>query len=430
VEVVVSAERWRRARWVIPTVLVVLAVSGVIAYRVFAPHETLTRPTVAYPENVVITDPRPFSELRAAPLVVENRLRIYAEKWRVWADAPVGERYESTPYWAFRRWPAQVVGVATAQTSNGPVVVTQWSDGELVALDARKGAIAWRATAAIDPSSYDGRRTGASVVYEPRSLLTARTADQNVVMVIGSHGVHAFDAASGKSLWQKDLPTGCEPTPWTGNGLLVVPECDTSTIHLIGVTDGAEQASWTSPTVPPTPALCELGRVECRMVQVGEQVWLLGADAHLTGVPPLEKGAFLSGDRVVYPVYGGVAARGLTDTALLWSWTGRGDLIAADAVGVYLITEDRTVLSLSPATGHLVALGCASSAPNESWKIGHIYPTGGSYLALERINTSVSSNAADQQYYFGPRPVALVELYPPTKLPVWPGKFAACRPAA
>jgi hypothetical protein len=33
----------------------------------------------------------------------------------------------------------------------------------------------------------------------------------------------------------------------------------------------------------------------------------------------------------------------------------------------------------------------------------------------------------DRQYFYGPRPVALVELYTPTKLPIWPGKFAACR---
>src|SRR5258708_33977214 len=120
--------------------VVALSATAVIAYRVFAPHETLTGPTVAYPEVAVITDERTYSELRAAPVVVEGRLRVYAEKWRVWTDAPVGERYESTPYWAFRRWPAQVVGVLSAQTTSGPVVVTQWSDGEIIALDARKGA--------------------------------------------------------------------------------------------------------------------------------------------------------------------------------------------------------------------------------------------------------------------------------------------------
>ena len=84
---------------------------------------------------------------------------------------------------------------------------------------------------------------------------------------------------------------------------------------------------------------------------------------------------------------------------------------------------------LSPATGHLVAVGCASSAPNEDWQLGHVYPTGGTYLALERI-TNASVRSEDRQYFYGPRPVALVELYTPTKLPVWPGKFAACRPSA
>ena len=93
--------RWRRWLAVGLGVLALLAGSGIIAYRVFAPHEMLTQPTVPYPEVQVITDDRPFSELRAAPLVVEGRLRVYAEKWRVWSDAPVGVRYESTPYWAF-----------------------------------------------------------------------------------------------------------------------------------------------------------------------------------------------------------------------------------------------------------------------------------------------------------------------------------------
>jgi hypothetical protein len=71
-------------------------------------------------------------------------------------------------------------------------------------------------------------------------------------------------------------------------------------------------------------------------------------------------------------------------------------------------------------------LGCAASLPDEGWRIGHAYPSGGNYLALERI-IGQSPEADDRQYFYGPRPVALVELYTPTKLPIWPGKFAACR---
>jgi outer membrane protein assembly factor BamB len=420
--------RWRSILMVLG-VLALLAGSGVVVYRVLAPHETLTAPTVPYPEVALITDERPYSELRAAPLVVEGRLRVYAEKWRVWADAPVGVRYESTPYWAFRRWPAQVVGVVTGQTSTGPLVITQWSDGSLVALDARRGAIAWRGTGPIGERKYDGRRTGASIVYEPRSLLTARAADRIVLLVTGPRAAVAFDLATGQSLWRRELPAGCEPTGWTGAGLLVLSDCKTPSIHLINAVNGSELASFTSPdpAVPPSPSLCELGRTECRLVSVEYKTWLLGADGSVDSVPSLEVGAQLAGERVIYQTGTGVAARRLVDVTPLWTWNGRAKLVGADAAGVYLLTNDRTVLELSPATGHLVAIGCASSESNEDWQLGHVYPTGGTYLALERV-TNASPRSDDQQYFYGPRPVALVELYTPTKLPVWPGKFAACRP--
>jgi outer membrane protein assembly factor BamB len=409
---------------------VALAATAVIGYRVFAPHETLTGPTVAYPGVEVITDERPYSELRAAPLVVEGRLRVYAEKWRVWSDAPVGERYESTPYWAYRRWPAQVVGVVTAQTTSGPVVVTQWSDGEIVALDARRGSIAWRLNAPIAQGRhYDGRRTGASVVYTPRSLLTGRAGQLTVLFVTGPGEVRALNAATGVPLWRHQITGGCEPAAWTGATLLILPDCGGAGLTMLSVVDGAERQRWVSPD-PATvakPSVCELNRSECRLVTVGAEHWLVETTGALTEVPALERGAQFSGDRVVYPTRTGVAARPLTSETPLWTWDGKGSLFAANAIGVYLITQDRTVLGLSPATGHLEVVGCASSRPNEGWQIGHVYPTGGGYLALERT-TNEPPTADDQQYFYGPRPVALVELYTPTKLPVWPGKFAACRP--
>ena len=422
--------RLLRVSAVLVGAVVALVATAVFGYRVFAPHETLTRPTVAYPGVAVITDERPYSELRAAPLVVEGRLRVYAEKWRVWTDAPVGERYESTPYWAFRRWPAQVVGVVTAQTTSGPVVITQWSDGEIVALDARRGAVAWRLTAPIAAGrGYDGRRTGASVVYDPRSLLTARAGQLTVVFVTGPGVVRALNAATGVPLWQREVSGDCEPAAWTGATMLVVPDCAGSALTIVSVVDGAERLRWSSPdpSSTPKPTLCERNRSECRLVTVKASQWLLLATGVLAVAPALEPGAKLSGDRVVYPIPTGVAARSLAGKDPLWTWNGKGTLIAADAVGVYLLTGDRTVLGLSPATGHLEVLGCASSQPNEGWQIGHVHPTGGGYLALERT-TNEPPTADDQQYFYGPRPVALVEMYTPTKLPVWPGKFAACRP--
>jgi len=423
--------RWRRVVLAGLGVLVLLVASGAIAYRVFAPQEVLTSPTVPYPEVQVITDERPFSELRAAPLVVEGRLRVYAEQYRVWSDAPVGVRYETTPYWSFRRWPAQVVGIVLATTKSGTVVVSQWSDGELVAIDARRGVIAWRDTAPIaDGRDYDGRRTGASVVYAPRSLVTAAAPDRTVLIVTAPRQLIGFDAETGARLWQRDLVAECEPAVWTGAGLVAVPACDEPALTFYDIATGTARGEWTSPDpqTPPAPGLCEGNRTECRVVTVGYDTWLLGVDASLTTVPDLERGAQLAGERVIYQTGIGVAARRLTDLDPLWSWQGRGQLISADSAGVYLLTDDRTVLELSPATGHLAAVGCAA-APNEDWRLGHIYPTGtGTYLALERINKGAPPGADDQAHYFGPRPVALVELYPPTKLPQWPGKFAACAP--
>jgi hypothetical protein len=94
---------------------------------------------------------------------------------------------------------------------------------------------------------------------------------------------------------------------------------------------------------------------------------------------------------------------------------------------VYLLSEDHTILGLNPLNGGLAVLGCASMEPNEIWVVGHVHATGEGYIAVERI-TGAPATSTDDEFYFGPRPVALVELYAPTKLPVWPGKFAACNP--
>jgi outer membrane protein assembly factor BamB len=411
--------------------LVGLAGTAVVVYRVFRPRDTLTRPTIPYPAAVMITDERPFSELRAAPLVIEGRLRVYAEARRVWSDAPVGGRYESTPYWAFRRFPAEVVGVVDVETAAGPYIISQWSDSELIALNARTGAIAWRLNTPAAETSYDGRRTGASTVYEPRSLLTARSGDRDVVVVTSNGAVRAFDASTGAILWQAVVPGGCQPVAWTGSGLLAIPDCAGPVVRFRAVENGSPRGVWTpsGSNRPPVPALCQLGRSECRLVTVGAAAWLLtaGPNATFTALPSLEKGAVLAGDRVIYPTATGIAVRRLTDGAPLWTWNGKGALIAADSVGVYLLTADHTLLGLSPVTGRLSVLGCASSKADENWRPGHIYTTDSSYIAIERL-TGAPPSSKDSVYYYGPRPIALVELYPPTKLPVWSGKFAACAP--
>ena len=105
-----------------------------------------------------------------------------------------------------------------------------------------------------------------------------------------------------------------------------------------------------------------------------------------------------------------------------------GRLIAADSAGVYLLTDDRTVLGLSPATGHLSRGRLRLVGAERGLAARPRLPDRRQLPRAGADHQRARPRAEDQQYFYGPRPVALVELYTPTKLPVWPGKFAACRP--
>ena len=166
--------------------LVLVAGAGLVVYRVFAPGEVLAEPTVGYPAAPTPRPPAVLGTLPSAPLIVEGRLRVVADKRQVRADGPVDSRYLNTPYWSFRRWPAELVGVVAA----GGTVVTRWSDGELVGLDARTGRDIWRAKGEkpVIPG-YAGRRTGAPTVYAPPGLFLAG----DTVVVAGATSTQAYD---------------------------------------------------------------------------------------------------------------------------------------------------------------------------------------------------------------------------------------------
>jgi hypothetical protein len=253
------------------------------------------------------------------------------------------------------------------------------------------------------------------------------------LIVTGPGTIVALDAAEGVRRWDRSLPDECRPEVATGAGVLLVADCGGGlSLSLIDAATGRDLGRWpaagvtTDPAARPEPALCEVGRSECRLVVAGPAAWELHTGGELTPVPALEPGARLAGDRVIYPVPTGVAAREIDDKTPLWTWRGAGRLVAADRAGAYLLTDDLMVLGLSPITGRLSVVGCATSAPGQHWRLGHVHSTGTGYLALERLSSNADAGDGDPQYFYGPRPVALVELYPPAKLPVWPGKFAAC----
>ncbi|ROT28072.1 PQQ-binding-like beta-propeller repeat protein [Micromonospora sp. HM5-17] len=215
----------RRIPLAVATAVLVLSASVAVGYRVLAPAEVVIPARVGLP---VVPDPAPgvIGTLNAAPLIVDGRLRVYATTRTVWADHPIDARTRRTPYWSYRRWPAQLAGVVAA----GTTVVTRWSDGELVALDARTGQPRWRAVGPRPGHGYVGRRTGAATVYAPTGLFTAVAADGTRVLVIaGSTERRGMDLDSGRLLWRSDVDRGCragdpEAGLTTGSGELVLPE--------------------------------------------------------------------------------------------------------------------------------------------------------------------------------------------------------------
>jgi hypothetical protein len=398
--------------------VLVAAALVIVGVRVFASREMLTLPSRPYPAAAVMDNPFRYSELRPAPLIVDNRLRVYAEKWRVWSDGPVGSQYEGTPYWALRRWPAEVLGVAAA----GQTVVTQWTDGVLIAIDAQTGQIAWRSADPVKGGGYDGRRTGASTVYEPRSLLTVGAGEAPNIAVVSAPGVvQAYAASTGAVLWHDEVAGGCAPAAWTSAVLVAVPDCAGTGLTLLDAVSGRPVRTWQPPVGSPAaqPSHCVLGRSDCPMLTSGGRTWLLAGDTTITDLGQLPAGALLAGDRLVYTTAAGIVSRPLTGKGPQWTSTRPGRLIAATPTRVYLLADDGTVLGLDPTVRELEALGCSVNTPKENtWHVGHVYATGdpptpsdGEFVGIERLGTTHPSDG-DEQYYFTSRPIALVQLYP------------------
>ena len=220
---VLPESKWARRAAYAALAVVLLAVSGVIVWRVLAPAEVVTEAMTAYPP-VEETTPGPVGALISAPLIVDGRIRVYADKRQIRSDDEPAYKYEKSPFWSFRRWPEQLVGLVHPQTaaSGVPVIVGSWTDGELVALDGRSGAVLWRAQGETLGDGYDGRRTGSSVVWTPQGLFTG-VGDQPVVVTVGDQTVSAYAAADGKQLWRAETPA-CLEQAFTAKGALLAPD--------------------------------------------------------------------------------------------------------------------------------------------------------------------------------------------------------------
>ncbi|HTF11398.1 MAG TPA: PQQ-binding-like beta-propeller repeat protein [Asanoa sp.] len=398
--------------------LVLVAGAGLVVYRVFAPGEVFAEPSSGYPAAPTPHPAAVLGTLPAAPLIVDGRLRVVADKRQVRADGPVDSRYLNTPYWSFRRWPAELVGVVAA----GTTVVTRWSDGEIVGLDARTGRATWRARGEKPVSpGYAGRRTGARTVYEPPGLFLAG----NAVVVAGATATQAYDATTGAAGWRNPAPCGGpDPTGFTtaDNRVAVLRSCDTA-ITLVDVGTGAAAGTIarSAGDLVAEPLDCPAPRSGCaglRIDQGGHRTaWLfdapqprqVGEAVEGTTGPGLAAADAWLVDGLAVAVDGAaVVAANAGDGAARWRHDlGRpgAQVIAVQAGTIHLLTADRDLVTLDAATGaERSRIRFTYFAEHTDWVPGFTYAVAG-FVLTERLADPAAPDDAD--YYFDTQPVLL-----------------------
>jgi outer membrane protein assembly factor BamB len=342
-----------------------------------------------------------YGTLLAAPIVVDGRLRVYAGKREVYADLPVDVKSSVSRYWSYRRWPGQVQGVVAV----GTTVVSLWSDGTLVGLDATRGAVAWRATlGSPDASGFTGRRTGAATVYQPANLFTAG----QVVIALDSTSVNGFDTATGRRLWQVPRPR-CHDDFTAPDTFVAVDTCGTAPhATVLDARTGVPRTDW--PQAAFVPVGCATGRSECSGVVAGGQGWTVGGSGALTPAPGLAGagiGVWLVGGVVVRQGAGGtVEGVSAADGSPQWT-TDAGTVVAVEPGAVHLVTAGHAeVLTLEPATGRLLSRFRLAVKDSTAFDLGRVYASD-RYLFMERARPGAKVDQPDSAYFF-PSPNVVV----------------------
>jgi hypothetical protein len=428
-------------------VLVVLAAMGITAYRTLKPAETVSRADKPVPSPEPIKSIQ-YSELAAAPLIVEGRLRVYAEQWRVFADTPVTAQRMMTPHWSYRRWPAEVVSmIEVEKPASGvgmSVVITKWSDGEIVALDAEKGDIVWQAKIVpADGESFKGRRTGAKTTWAPEDLfVSASVVDkQPVVIATGKDVVEGIDPVNGEIRWTRSFAAepGCRANDWTGADVYYAKNtcAKPATLEIYDAGSGVLLNTWRPPGASIgadnvtnwfiEPTSCQLGRSGCAMFKAaptGDVVtytdaasgvgtitpayWSLGVDRVVKPEPFADKDTVVVvGDVMAQQMTGGyIWAFSRTTGRRLWMSEVAGRLIGGDRRNFYLINNEYQLLVLNLETGAVTSSTELRIRPADRFVFSQYYLHAG-YLVIERLQTTKESEI-DDKYYFSQDTVVLV----------------------
>ncbi|TBL31644.1 pyrrolo-quinoline quinone [Verrucosispora sp. SN26_14.1] len=407
----------RRRIVTVVSVAVMVAVTAITAYRVLAPAEVSTTARGEYPA-AADREAGVVGRLPVAPLIVDGRLRVYAAQRQVYADGPVDARHRGTPYWSYRRWPAEVSGVV----ADGTTVVSHWSDGKLVALDARTGRVAWQVDGPVPAEGWTARRTGAGAVWSPAGLFHTGAGGASTLVVSGPERLAAFALDDGRLLWSTEVDDDCRSdVGTTTNGrFAVVDRCGgPAVVEFLDVRTGTPVDRWEPPGAAAewsvTPVGCVTEGVRCGGLRVtgpgddGGRGWLLAADGPVAAPALDPTDAELHGEWVVRAADGVVTGRSARDGDEVWRRADLGAvrIVAVQPDRVHLLTETNDLITVDPATGversrFVLNVG----ADGVGWAPGAAYASGG-YLALERLRQPPVPEADDQRYFLTSEPLVL-----------------------
>jgi hypothetical protein len=370
--------------------LVVVAAAVLIGWRVLGPAEVLATVKPPYPTAPVVW-PHVIGRTPVAPLFVDDRVRVYAAKRQIRADAPPNSDTVRTAIWSFRRWPEQLSGVVAA----GRTVISRWSDGDLVAIDGDTGKIVWRVPGP-SASGYAGQRTGAGARWGPEG----HGVSGSTVQVTAGGQILAYDVSTGTRRWTS--PTACPGGFTTAGGQVVCPS------GAVDVATGLAVAGF--PAGPYTPVGCDVASSACAGLRdAAGHGWLTSGTTPVRAPAVDRPDATVAAGLVFYPSGDAlIAADPVTGVV-------RHDYPAAQVLGVsagrvVLLTADRRLLAIDPRSGQTRAqYPMAFLAEKLTWDPGRWQVTD-RFVAVERLAKDRPADPDTPGYYFSVDAVAIGEL--------------------
>jgi outer membrane protein assembly factor BamB len=361
-----------------------------------------------------------------APLIVDGRLRIFADRHGVTADGPLDAVPDERPYWSLRRNWVDLLTVVAMGTS----VVSLWDDGELVALDARTGAISWRVdTVPTKEARYPGNRTGSSTVYPLDSLFTAAGDNgRGVVLHVNDNQLSAYDAAAGTPLWHKTLDgpvSNCYvPGFTTATGEYITQDyCQgRESVEFYSMSTGVLKRTWAPPSVESDlglfPAGCLVGRSQCSAMMAlpggPPSFWAFTEDEPAPALGATNPTMKVAGDVAIEPVDPlvprptSMVGRDLLTGTQRWRWDSPGgevEIVATEPDAVHVLTSNRDLITIDARSGRTrstVSLLRPGDSPQ--WWVGTTYASDG-FVVVERLVAAPTSMDDDDDYYFAKQPV-------------------------